>query len=330
MVDTIMNILFISDPLYVESEIYNWEAYANLPMLKAMPCELQVATTAKQVQEMIPRADVVLLEGLRAVAFRDQLGFINTHKVFVGAFYCDVWRGPFWYQSPIRIDVNISVYREVALRAHPTWNDNNFLWLPPRVDAIPYKADREIDIVTWGASGREYPFRNFCYQSLMNALVGGASRKAAPILVAPSLKSNQVTIGGKQYTWYSVAGKRLQGPFYGPKLMKILSQCRVCPTGPVVQMKVASVVARYFENAAAGVVSLTDAMEDAQALGFVHGETIWQSNSEHFLPDLKMLIEDTELWLDISRKASELIKTRHSIKVRAMQLYEYLTSRGIK
>jgi hypothetical protein len=81
----------------------------------------------QQARSKIKGVDVVLLEGLRAVSFWNELTFINDHDVFVGAFYCDVWRAPFWCDSAVRLDVNISVYREVALKVHHTWNDYNVL-----------------------------------------------------------------------------------------------------------------------------------------------------------------------------------------------------------
>jgi len=321
-----MRILFISDPLFTESAIYNEEGYANLPMLQSMPCDLLVATTADQARQSIDSADVVLLEAMRGVAFRDELSFINKSNAFVGAFYCDVWRAPFWYQSEISIDLNICVYRKGALRVHTSWTEGaNFLWLPPRVKTVDYVEKRDVDIVTWGAMGREYPFRNFAYQALLQQLIGGPRRNAQPLKLEPGLTENTIQIRSEKYKWHSITGKRLQGPFYGSKLMAALSRCKVCPTGPVLQNGVGSVVARFFENAAAGLVSITSQMDDADALGFKHGENIWFSSGERFFSDLdRLLFVDTDLRYAISESAHQLISDRHSVEVRALELYNAL------
>lgn len=321
-----MRILFISDPLFVESEIYNQEGYANLPMLQAMPCDLGVATTAAQARQYIDHADVVLLESMRGVSFRDGLGFINDHDVFVGAFYCDVWRPPFWYQSPIRIDLNICVYREVALKVHPTWVEGaDFLWLPPRVTPVKYVNERDVDIVTWGAMGREYPFRNFAYQALLQSLTGGPRREVRPVKLEPGLVQNTVQIRDNESIWHRIAGKRMVGPFYGKKLMDELSRCKLCPTGPVVQQGVGSVVARFFENAAAGVISISPRMGDAEDLGFRHWENIWHSSANTFFMDLdRLLFVETDLCKEISQNAANLIRERHSVAIRAQELFDVL------
>lgn len=323
-----MRVLFISDPLFVESAIYNEEGYANLPMLQSMPCDLDVATTADQARHMIGKADVVLLEALRGVAFRDELGFINKADVFVGAFYCDVWRAPFWYRSELNIDLNICVYRAGALKIHPWKEGKDFLWLPPRVKPVGYVEDRDVDIVTWGAMGREYPFRNFAYQALLQQLIGGPRRNAQPAKLEAGLTENTVQIRSEKYKWHSITGKRLQGPFYGSKLMTALSRCKVCPTGPVVQNGVGSVVARFFEDAAAGVVSISSKMADAEALGFKHGENIWFSSGERFFTDLdRLLFVDTDLRQAISENAHDFISERHSVSARGLELYNCLVEK---
>jgi len=315
-----MRILFVSDPLYVESEIYNAEGYANLPMLQAMPCELRIATTSQQARESISWADIVLLESLRGVSFRDELMFLNDYDVFVGAFYCDVWRGPFWYQTQIHIDLNICVYRAVALKLHQSWKEGaNFLWLPPRVDPVEHNEERPVDVVTWGARGREYPYRNYTYFALLGAIIDGTKAK-----MGSGITCNLISICGNEYAWYSIAGKRLKGPLYGAELLGVLSQCKICATGPVIQHGIASPVARYFENAAAGVVSITSYLDDGDDLGFKHGETVWDCGTEDFYPDINMLCQEHELRKQMSRKATDLIAKRHSIDIRAMELYERL------
>ena len=323
-----MKVLFISDPFWIDSEIYNAEGYANMPMLRAMPCELEIATTLQQARAKVKDVDVVLLEGLRAVSFWNELAFINDYDVFVGAFYCDVWRAPFWCDSAVRLDVNISVYREVALKVHPAWNDDNFLWLPPRVGMFSDNERRYVDIVTWGATGREYPFRNYLYHALSGALVGGPRRNVTPIKLGAGVTENRVSIAKKERIWHHITGKRLQGPLWGAGLMTELSQAKLCPTGPVIQVKIGSVVARFFENAAAGLVSITPDMEDAEALGFVHGENIWYSNAENFFRDIDHLLgAGADQRAEMSQNATSLIRCSHSTEVRAMELYIYLADK---
>lgn len=315
-----MKVMFISDELYAKSEVYNWSGYANRPIVDNMPCDTVICCSIDEVWEDISDTDVVLLESLRAVSFRDELTFLNRLPLFIAGFHCDVWRGPLWIEHAIRIDLSISVYKAVALKNTPAFRDESkFLWLPPRVDVFDFDVVRDIDLICWGALGREYHFRKFT-RFVINTYVVKKTQK-----IDHWLSLFQLHLKGNDYILAILGGKRLNPDcYYGEKLFKLLYTSKLCPTGPVSQKGIKSVVARYFENAACGVVSITDEMEDQAELGFKHKENIWITDEDHFLDDLIYLLKHDDLVEEMSANAKQLIRERHTIDIRSQQLYQRL------
>jgi len=82
--------------------------------------------------------------------------------------------------------------------------------------------------------------------------------------------------------------------------------------------------ARYIENAAHGVVSVTSDIDDKEALGFKHEENIWFTDAEHFVTDMIYLLENKDLVEKMSINAKELVRARHTVDVRSQELYTFL------
>jgi hypothetical protein len=321
-----MKVLFVSDEFYARNESYNWTGYANRPLVQSMPCEVIVCCTAGEVRAHASSADVVLLEGFRAVSFRDELLFLNDLPLYIAAFYTDVWRGPHWCDSAIRIDLNICVYRDVAEKSHPKFRDSSvFFWAPPRVDVFDYDLPRDIDVIFWGSSGREYPFRSFVQYALINLVVGSPRRSGREFVKVDShLTLQKIALRGKMYTWGVLLNKRLSSDYHGPALFELLHRCKLCPTGPPVVNDSNVAVARYIENAACGVVSVTSDLEDKEGLGLRHSENIWFTDAEHFISDMVYLLEHDDVVSLMSQKAKDLVRSRHTVAVRAQELYNRL------
>jgi hypothetical protein len=62
-------------------------------------------------------------------------------------------------------------------------------------------------------------------------------------------------------------------------------------------------------------------------LGFEHGKNIWITTAEKFFSDLEYLLTDRDRCLEISQNARELVEQRHTVDIRAGQLYEELRNR---
>ncbi len=88
-------------------------------------------------------------------------------------------------------------------------------------------------------------------------------------------------------------------------------------------------LARYFENAACGCVSLTNDFSDREALGFEHGENIWLTTEEKFIGDLVYLLSQDDLLAKMSATARQLIAERHTVGMRANELYRFLLEAGV-
>ena len=315
-----MKVMFISDELYAKNEVYNWSGYANRPIVDNMPCDTVICCSVDEVYEEISDTDIVLFESLRAVAFRDDLTFLNRLPLFTAGFHCDVWRGPLWIEHQIRIDLSISVYKAVALKNTPAFRDpSKFLWLPPRVDVFDFDVERDIDLVCWGALGREYHFRKFTRSVIENHITKKTQQ------IDHWLRLFDIHLGNNINTQAILGGKRLNSEcYYGKKLFRFLHRCKLCPTGPVFQKGIKSVVARYFENAACGVISISNKMEDQAELGFEHGKNIWITDEDYFLDDLIYLLKHDELVEEMSMNAKQLIREKHTIAIRSQQLYQRL------
>lgn len=323
-----MRIAYCTVEEYVESASLMASGYANLPMLERMPVDLHICIDIEDVRQCARDMDVILLELPALLDYRHKLGFLNGLPVFVAGFHLDSWKGPFWCDEIVNVDLNICIYREVTLRIKPEIADS-FLWLPPRVQLYDMAEKRDLDVILWGAMGREYTFRNFVFYAMLNLLTAG------PRVRHPGIKhehdnhvrTEPITLGGKGYRLARIMAKYGQPYCHGAELAEILSRAKVCPTGPPIQINYAAPVARYIENAACGVVALTSDFDEKHDLGFEHGKNVWITTAERFFPDLEYLLTNHDHWLEISQNARALVQERHTVDVRAKQLYEVLKDR---
>lgn len=325
-----MKIAYVTVERYADNPSLMASGYANLPMLRRMPVELTVCTDAEQLRQCAGDMDVVLLEVPGALDYEDDLAFLDSLPVFVGGFHLDTWKGPFWCDSLVKMALNICIYREVTLRLKPeVAEQGDFLWLPPRVQQYNMDTDRDYDVTYWGHLGREYPFRLFCFYALLNISTVGA-RMYDPEMrheYDKHVRVENITLNGKPYKFARVLSKYGALRCHGKELSEILHRSKVCPTGPPIQRCFAAPVARYIENAACGVVSLTTEFSEMDDLGFKHGENIWVTTAEKFYGDLELLLTDHDLRGELSANAEELVRMRHTVSVRAQEFYDELCAR---
>jgi hypothetical protein len=127
-----MRVAYCTVERYVENASLMASGYANLPMIQRMPADVTICTDVEDVRQCARDMDVVLLELPALLDYRHELTFLNNLPVFIGGFHLDSWKGPFWCDEAVKVDLNICIYREVTLRIKPEMADG-FLWLPPRV-----------------------------------------------------------------------------------------------------------------------------------------------------------------------------------------------------
>lgn len=311
-----MRILFVSTVL---DRIQTLKAKNELHMLRHIPCDLMVCRTAADVRKHIKSADVVLLAAASKVPFQDNLEVVFNSGVLTCRFYGDIHRERI-RQDSINPDVYIVRSWGWLERQAPEWLDSSF-FSPFCVDIPSFDLPRDIDVVFWGSYSSAYKFRPFVRKSLRNLVVGQRKR------VNPFLLLHNIDVSGTRYRYACVTPAhegddsyqhKLNYGYFGPRLFRLLSKSRIGCVGAVCP------VAKYFENAACGVVTLTNAFLDRKALGFEHGKNIWFTNKKKFLRDLQYLLAHDDLVREISKNAKELIRTRHTPAIRGRELYEFL------
>jgi hypothetical protein len=329
-----MKIAYCTVEKYVENKSLMASGYANLPMIQRMPADVTVCTDARDVRRCAKDMDVVLLELRGLVDYGDRLSFLNELPVFVAGFHLDSWKGPYWCDADVEVDLNICIYRDVTFSVKPKIaEDDSFLWLPPRVQLYDMESERDIDVISWGHMGREYPFRNFAFFALQCILKHGPRVEGSHIRYEYDrlLRFNPITLGGHDYAMGRIEARYGGQRGHGRELADILLRSRICPTGPPIQgsggKKTSMPVARYIENAGCGVVSLTTEFSEMNDLGFEHGKNIWITTAEKFFSDLEYLLTDRGRCLEISQNARALVEQRHTVGIRAGQLYEELRNR---
>jgi len=322
-----MKVLFVTR---VPPEVIAWKAQNALPRVRHLPCELVECYSAEDVRNHIGTADVILLDnGYRYVPFWDEITFINTASLYTGRFHVDMWlpresgTPATWNESSISFNVRIIAYRKLQKEYRPGWQ--NVFWSPHCIDAQHYDVLRDIDVLFWGACSPQYPFRQFVSQKLKECVVGNG------VPIDPFLTMYDVVVARRKYKygvvrfvsnpvdWQPPQVQTMYG-YYGPRLFRLLSRARVCCTGPAWGVP----VGKYIEHAACGAVSLTTDFSDREALGFSHEENIWVTDKRHFMGDLTHLLERDNVVQAISRNARELVETRHTLAIRARELYKFL------
>ena len=325
-----MKVAYVTVEQMVKNPSLLASGYANLPMIQQMPVDVTICTDADQLRACAGDMDVILLELPGALPYRDDLTFLNDLPVYVGGFHLDTWKGPFWCDSPVNVDLNICIYREVTLRLKPKIDEKGeFLWLPPRVQLYSMNGERDLDVIYWGHQGREYPFRSYVYYALLNILSAGP-RIADPGMrheYQKAVRIHDILLNGGTYRFGRILSSYGDPRCHGKELAEILHRSKVCPTGPPIQRNFAAPVARYIENAACGVVSLTTKFDEMSDLGFEHGENIWITTSQKFYNDLEYLLKNDDHRIAMGNNAKAMVENRHTVKRRSEELYRVLNDR---
>jgi hypothetical protein len=299
---------------HVEQAKAEKEAQLDMFMIQRMPADVTVCTDARDVRRCAKDMDVVLLELRGLVDYGDRLSFLNELPVFVAGFHLDSWKGPYWCDADVEVDLNICIYRDVTFSVKPKIaEDDSFLWLPPRVQLYDMESERDIDVISWGHMGREYPFRNFAFFALQCILKHGPRVEGSHIRYEYDrlLRFNPITLGGHDYAMGRIEARYGGQRGHGRELADILLRSRICPTGPPIQ----------------GSGGITTEFSEMNDLGFEHGKNIWITTAEKFFSDLEYLLTDRGRCLEISQNARALVEQRHTVGIRAGQLYEELRNR---
>lgn len=310
-----MKIVYIGDRL--SPQVF-YVPYSNPLMLKPLVkwCEYVECHTLEEAREQTVDADVVYLENMLAVAFREELHFLNELPLFVCASYCDIWRRPWWGNSAVRIDAHVGVYRDCAKRCFP-WYDS-FYWAPMRVHMEDYDVPRDIDMIFWGQwHDHSYNFRRF----LVANYVEPWTKDMEPEMVSSGLYLYTIEVNGASYRFARLSQ---HGDFFGPKFYQLLSRCKIALSGPIHKKGSQCSAGKFFENAAYGAVGISTKFDDSEDLGFEHKRNIWFTNEECFLDDLVYLLDNPSVVEEIAKNGKDLIRARHTEEIRAKELYDFL------
>lgn len=311
-----MKVLYISAH---EPQILKHRATVIESYIRHMPCDLVECHNQDDVERHISDADVVLLRHCW-----DSLDFLNSLPVYIGRFYVDMWR-----RIPVDIvepDAIIVAYRGLVEEYQPAWLNETLFWSPPCFDVQSYDLPRDIDIVFWGTVTGAYPFRMFVLETLRSMI----TRTVA--VVDPYLTIYEISLAGNKYTlaivrFISAVTTRTPNPdeiaygYYGARLHRLLSRSKICVTGPP---ESGAAVGRYFENAACGVVTLSEIFTDNEELGFIDTENIFLTSEQLFIDDLESLLTNENAVNYMSTNARKLIQERHTPAIRGRQLYDFL------
>lgn len=310
-----MKVLFVTSSFEIDIPV----AVRPIHMIRYLPCDLIECYSVKDVKAHISTADVVLLSGYKCVPYQRGLKFIHRLPVLTGRVHTDLWSN-FVQKDNVDFDVRVVTYKDLLPKYKPEWVDRMY-WSPLCIDVQRYQLPKDIDILFWGAVNSVYPFRQFIIRELENLMVG------KPMQIDPFLTVRTIAIGDQRYTYAYVRADRARTEqqrmygYYGYRLYRLLSRARVCCTGPA---RIRVPVGKYFEHAAGGAVSLSPEFTDSADLGFIHGETIWFTDSQHFIEDLQYLLENRQVTDRIGEQARDLIQRRHTPEIRAGQLYNFL------
>lgn len=326
-----MRILFLTSYRGYRKE---YQATNRLRLVKQLPCESIVCCSPKQVAEHLKDVDVLLLDckdygtGLPI----DYKALFDTFPGLIGGFYKDVWGKRFSFPDDLRLDMHITLFFESLISK--VSRPDSWHFVPSCIDVYESSTPRDIDILVCGAVNSTYPFRVFCNRELSKLIVGKTS-----LPDTEGVDLYKVVINGREYVYGNLTLLAARRPgYYGPKLFDLLLRTKLGCTGPVVINKLSKhcvrgsggfgplVVGKYFEYAAAGVVTVSTKFFDMQALGFQHQENLWITDESRFIDDLVYLLEHNDVRSSISENAKHLIKTRHTTKIRANEFYALLSS----
>jgi len=322
------------------------QATTRLSIMKKLPCEVFVVYRPGHAAEHIMDVDIVLLDHMsyRICSLGSYESMLKQFQGLVGGFYGDIWNPNHRFPSGW-LDMGFVSFMEPLKHNFPLMDLGgirleDLYFVPACVDVYDSTTPRDIDVLVWGAVSTPYPFRMFYMEEL--------GKLTTTKRVDPFPDFNKLIVNGHQYKFahLDLSFARHQG-YYKPKLFDLLQRVKVSCCGPVEPLQILDplrysrqgarstgpwphggiVVGKYFENAAAGVVTLSSKFSDMGALGFKHGENVWITDKQHFRDDLAYLLENDDVRERISENAKHLIRTRHTVEIRAHEFHALLSSK---
>lgn len=296
-----MKVLYLNN-LYTKPKDLGWCPIDIYKRLLRMPCEVHIKTSA-DVEDLAKECQVVIMGYCnKGLTYGSNLSFLNNLSTLKIQYHIDPWHK---MMAAAKLDYVITPCKSMFKRFEP------FFWSPVCTDLYTEAPVRDIDIVLWGNVTKRYPLRQFMANQLESLVVKGPDIKEGAYFYT-------IKLGGKEYTYLRIP---LNDYFYSNHLYDLLARSRICVTGTNSKAP----HAKYFENAACGVVTITDEFTDMEDLGFKHGKNLWATTEETFLTDLQFLLENPNLVNKMSINSRKLIETKHTIDIRAQELYKFLT-----
>ncbi len=310
-----MNVLLISDtPDYISALIPS-KFYVRV---RAMPVDLIECYDIEGVYKHGEWADVILLPGETSswpLFWNEIANYVEGLSAFIVVFSTDSYKN-IWPVGRDRITFDaiiLSQYTAYKERVHELDIDcKHAFWSPCCIDVQDHDVDKDIDVLFWGNPGMPvYPFRNFIIREL-------TKYSYLENIQEGQLIQNTLRLNGRNDNYVRLP--RHNSKYWGIELYKLLSRSRICCTGSAFFHVP---VARYFENAACGCITITNDFDDREALGFQHRKNIWITDEEKFITDLTFLLRNDDLVCEMSMNARQLIGERHTPKTRALELFNF-------
>jgi hypothetical protein len=306
-----MKVLFVIPP----QENTLWESMGNTPHAKvrAMPCQVVSCTYADEANKIIDDMDVFFYSGSRYAHSQSKSFQIPKHVLTVN-YDGDPYRGLNW-------DFNAAIDLVITPVISTFWHyrgkdfDLPVYWSPGCCNLGDFDSQRDIDVLFWGRV-IGYPFRISAVEKILAHQMGEVTDEAGCVY------HHQIQIGDCAFKFSSIEYKKaMRSNMWGAKLYAVIARAKICVTSAHIHQMA---LGRFYENAAYGSLSVTNFFPDSGDLGFKHGETIWFTTEEKLLDDLSSLLNNDELLSKLRWHSWKLIEKRHTVDIRAGQLYRTL------
>lgn len=316
-----MKILFIVGPNRLRLTSEHHKATRPFKVLRHMPCEVVTCTTPEDVKNEIGNADVILLAGSGIfIPFWDDIAKrLNSHDdILKCKYHYDSWGDEKATDGHDYIDVHYLLpstceLAQVHWDARKRYTETPIFWMPPTAEIID-REEKQYDVVTWGRITSRYPIRQYVKKMLEKMAVTEVVMKKGGI------RESVISMNGTRFLYRHIRNTAV----WGMILYKSIGQARLCATGTAFKPPRCPLSGKYFENSAAGTMTLTNKFSDADALGFEDRHNIWFSSLSKVQDDLAYLLHNPSEMERISVNARLLIKERHTPEIRAMELYNFL------
>jgi hypothetical protein len=289
---------------------HQWPGAHFNKRMRQFPGIVYECYSPESFEQYLPTVDVIMLNNPIIKLPVDQVSLINSYKKFTVQIQLDPWKSI--YNSYTHLDSIITAANSY-LKSSVKHFSNRF-WSPACADILELDLPRDIDIIMWGNSNRKYPFRSFMFYTLRALSIGCKD-------ICTGIKQYTITLNNKNYTLLHISGvARYFSKYYSILLYEYLNRSKISLSGT---HHVKIPLSKHFENAACGTLNIGNEFTDKESLGFEHGKNIWFTDKDKFLNDIQFLLENPNTVNEITYNAKELIKSRHTIAIRAKELYDY-------